>query len=67
MFREQSFMASVASAAVQRVQDVSVMISSQFAEDQGPMAHPIRPESYVAMENFYTTTVYEKGAEVVRM
>lgn len=67
VFREQSFMASVASPAVQRVQDVAMMISAQFAEDQGPMAHPIRPESYLAMDNFYTTTVYEKGAEVVRM
>lgn len=67
MFREQLFMGSVLSAGVQRIQEVADLISRQFAEDDGPMAHPIRPESYLAMDNFYTATVYDKGAEVVRM
>lgn len=67
MFREQLFMGSVMSAGVQRIQEVADLISRQFPEDDGPMAHPIRPESYLAMDNFYTATVYDKGAEVVRM
>lgn len=67
VFRQHLFMYTVASAAVQRIQDVATLISGQFAEDDGPLAHPIRPESYVAMDNFYTTTVYEKGAEVIGM
>ncbi|XP_026192253.1 uncharacterized protein LOC34619169 [Cyclospora cayetanensis] len=67
VFREQSFMASIMSAAVQRIQYVENLISKQFVEDAGPMAHPIQPESYMAVDNFYTSTVYDKGAEVVRM
>ncbi|CDJ37163.1 aminopeptidase N, putative [Eimeria tenella] len=67
VFREQLFMGSVLSAGVQRIQEVADLISRQFAEDDGPMAHPIRPESYLAMDNFYTATVYDKGAEVVRI
>ena len=55
------------SRAVKRIDDVRVLRNSQFPEDAGPMAHPIRPESYRSINNFYTTTVYEKGAEVVRM
>lgn len=55
------------SEAVKRIEDVRGLRSRQFAEDQGPMAHPIRPESYISMDNFYTATVYVKGAEVVRM
>lgn len=67
VFREQMFMAEIFSPVVQRVQNVATIISSQFLEDSGPMAHPIRPDSFVSMDNLYTTTVYEKGAEVVRM
>jgi len=55
------------SEAVKRIEDVRIMRSAQFAQDAGPMAHPIRPESYIAMDNFYTVTVYNKGAEVIRM
>ncbi|HWI11929.1 MAG TPA: aminopeptidase N, partial [Burkholderiaceae bacterium] len=71
VFRDQEFsmdMAGSASArAVKRIQDVRKLRDVQFPEDAGPMAHPVRPESYVAINNFYTATVYEKGAEVVRM
>lgn len=71
VFREQEFTADMlgdASArAVKRIQDVRALRQSQFAEDAGPMAHPVRPESYQSIDNFYTMTVYEKGAEVVRM
>jgi aminopeptidase N len=71
VFRDQEFsmdMASEPSArAVKRIEDVRFLRQHQFAEDAGPMAHPVRPDSYAAINNFYTTTVYEKGAEVVRM
>jgi aminopeptidase N len=67
VFRDQQFSADMGSAAVKRIEDVRRLRSAQFAEDSGPMAHPIRPESYVSMDNFYTATVYEKGAEVVRL
>jgi aminopeptidase N len=67
VFRDQCFTADVNSAAVERIDSVSVLRSSQFPEDAGPMAHPIRPPSYIEMNNFYTATVYEKGAEVIRM
>ena len=50
-----------------RIENVKSVRGRQFIEDAGPMAHPIRPESYIAMDNFYTSTVYEKGAEVIRM
>ena len=52
---------------VKRIEEISVLRSRQFAEDNGPMSHPIRPDSYVAIDNFYTTTIYNKGAEVIRM
>ena len=55
------------SAAVKRIEDARIIRSAQFTQDAGPMAHPIRPESYIAMDNFYTVTVYNKGAEVIRM
>ena len=55
------------SRAIKRVEDVKVIKTIQFAEDAGPMAHPIRPDSYIEMNNFYTVTVYNKGAEVIRM
>ncbi|MGH8502467.1 MAG: aminopeptidase N [Gammaproteobacteria bacterium] len=67
VFREQAFMADMASGPVQRINDVRLLRAQQFAEDAGPMAHPVRPQSYIEINNFYTVTVYEKGAEVVRM
>ena len=71
VFRDQEFsmdMAGSASArAVKRIEDVLRLRATQFPEDAGPMAHPVRPDSYIAIDNFYTPTVYEKGAEVVRM
>jgi aminopeptidase N len=67
VFRDQEFSADMLSPAVQRIKDVTRLRTAQFAEDAGPLAHPIRPESYVEMNNFYTSTVYEKGAEVVRL
>jgi aminopeptidase N len=71
VFRDQEFsqdLAGEASArAVKRIEDVRVLRTAQFAEDAGPMAHPVRPDQYLEINNFYTVTVYEKGAEVVRM
>ncbi|WJW74372.1 aminopeptidase N [Thiohalobacter sp. IOR34] len=67
VFRDQSFSADSYSPGVQRIEDVNLLRNHQFREDAGPMAHPVRPESYVEINNFYTTTVYNKGAEVVRM
>jgi len=71
VFRDQEFsqdMAGIPSArAVKRIEDVRVLRTVQFPEDAGPMAHPVRPDSYVEINNFYTVTIYEKGAEVVRM
>ncbi|MDO5769059.1 MAG: aminopeptidase N [Psychrobacter sp.] len=67
VFRDQSFSADQQSAAVQRIDDVSLLRAHQFSEDAGPLAHPVRPESFAEINNFYTTTVYEKGAEIVRM
>ncbi len=67
VFRDQEFSADMTSRAVQRIRDVTRLRTAQFAEDAGPLAHPIRPDSYIEMNNFYTATVYEKGAEVVRL
>lgn len=67
VFRDQSFSADMNSAAVKRIRDVSRLRVSQFAEDAGPMSHPIRPASYITCNSFYTATVYNKGAEVIRM
>ena len=67
VFRDQSFMADQGSAAVKRIEDVRALRAGQFPEDAGPLAHPIRPESYMEIGNFYTATVYSKGAEVIRM
>jgi aminopeptidase N len=67
VFRDQEFGADVYSRPVERIREVRALRSSQFAEDAGPMAHPVRPASYIEINNFYTSTVYEKGAEVVRM
>jgi aminopeptidase N len=67
VFRDQSFSADVGSPAVKRIEDVRVLRAVQFPEDQGPLAHPVRPDSYIEISNFYTSTVYNKGAEVIRM
>ena len=67
VFRDQQFQADRVSAAVQRIRDVQRLRQVQFAEDAGPTAHPVRPDSYVEINNFYTPTVYEKGSEVLRM
>jgi aminopeptidase N len=67
VYRDQSFSADQQSSAVQRIDDVATLRAHQFSEDAGPLAHPVRPESFVEINNFYTTTVYEKGAEIVRM
>src|SRR5690554_8185319 len=55
------------SEVVKRIEDATLMRTAQFAEDAGPMAHPVQPDSYIEISNFYTMTIYEKGAEVVRM
>ena len=71
VFRDQEFSAEMIGSdsgrAVKRIEDVRVLRQAQFPEDAGPMAHPVRPDSYVEINNFYTVTIYEKGAEVVRM
>ncbi|MFA6139570.1 MAG: aminopeptidase N [Hyphomicrobium sp.] len=67
VYRDQEFSADERSATVQRIIDVRALKTHQFAEDAGPLAHPVRPDSYIEINNFYTSTVYEKGAEVVRM
>ncbi len=67
VFRDQEFSADMGSRAVKRIQDVRLLRLLQFPEDAGPLAHPVRPESYVEINNFYTTTIYNKGAEVIRM
>ncbi|HSG03813.1 MAG TPA: aminopeptidase N [Marinobacterium sp.] len=67
VFRDSEFSADMNSRTVKRIEDVSLLRTAQFAEDAGPMAHPVRPESFIEISNFYTLTVYEKGAEVVRM
>ena len=67
VFRDQEFSSDMASRAIQRISDVRILRNHQFPEDAGPMAHPVRPASYQEINNFYTATVYNKGAEVVRM
>ncbi|MGH8679240.1 MAG: aminopeptidase N, partial [Burkholderiales bacterium] len=67
VFRDQEYGADIYSRPVQRIQEVRSLRATQFPEDAGPMAHPVRPQSYMEISNFYTATVYQKGAEVVRM
>jgi len=67
VFRDQSFSADMRGHAVQRIKDVKALRARQFAEDQGPLAHPVRPSSYLKIDNFYTATIYEKGSEIIRM
>jgi len=67
VFRDQQFSADQGSAAVKRIEDVRTLRAAQFPEDSGPLAHPVRPDSYMEIANFYTATVYNKGAELIRM
>jgi len=67
VFRDQGFSADTGSAPVKRIEDVRVLRAAQFPEDSGPLAHAVRPDSYIEIGNFYTATVYNKGAEVIRM
>ncbi len=67
VFRDQEFSSDMNSRDVQRIEDVAMLRRTQFPEDAGPMAHPVRPDNYIEINNFYTVTVYEKGAEVIRM
>lgn len=67
VFRDQEFSADQRDRAVQRIKDVKALRARQFAEDAGPLAHPVRPSEYLKIDNFYTATIYEKGAELIRM
>jgi len=67
VFRDQSFSADLHGSALNRIDNVAMLRNSQFREDAGPTAHPVQPDSYQAIDNFYTTTIYEKGAELIRM
>ncbi|CAN1557554.1 PepN Aminopeptidase N [Caulobacteraceae bacterium] len=67
VFRDQEFSADQRSRAVKRIKDVKALRARQFPEDSGPLAHPVRPQSYVKIDNFYTATIYEKGAEIIRV
>ncbi|MFZ9282273.1 MAG: aminopeptidase N [Prochlorococcaceae cyanobacterium] len=67
VFRDQSFTADLHGAAINRIENVSMLRNTQFREDAGPTAHPVQPDAYQAIDNFYTTTIYEKGSEVIRM
>ncbi|PIB93240.1 aminopeptidase N [Caulobacter sp. FWC2] len=67
VFRDQSFSADQRGATVERIKGVRALRARQFAEDAGPLAHPVRPSSYMKIDNFYTATIYEKGSEIIRM
>jgi len=67
VFRDQQFTADMNTATPKRIDDVNILRTAQFAEDAGPMSHPIQPDSYLEINNFYTVTVYNKGAEIIRM
>ena len=67
VFRDQAFSADMRSAAVKRIEDVQALRMRQFQEDAGPLAHPVQPQAYITIDNFYTATVYEKGSEVIGM
>ena len=67
VFRDQSFTEDMHGAALNRIENVSMLRNSQFREDAGPTAHPVQPDAYQAIDNFYTTTIYEKGSELIRM
>ena len=67
VFRDQQFSADLHGNAMKRIEDVAMLRAYQFPEDSGPTAHPVQPDQYIAIDNFYTTTIYEKGAELIRM
>ena len=67
VYRDQEFSSDMGSRAVKRIEDIKGLKGAQFAEDAGPLSHPIQPKSYVEINNFYTSTIYEKGAEIIRM
>jgi len=67
VFRDQEFSSDMRSRPVERISNVKALRAAQYPEDAGPLAHPVRPESYIAIDNFYTSTVYNKGSEVIRM
>ena len=67
VFRDQSFTSDLHSSALKRIEDVSLLRNFQFKEDAGPTSHPVKPKEYLSIDNFYTTTIYEKGAELIRM
>ncbi len=67
IFRDQTFSEDIISPAVMRIHEVNALREVQFPEDAGPLAHPVRPDSYIEINNFYTATIYNKGAEVLRM
>ena len=67
VFRDQSFTSDLHNSGIKRIEDVSLLRNFQFAEDKGPTSHAVKPKEYVAIDNFYTTTIYEKGAELIRM
>ena len=67
VFRDQEFSSDLGSRGVKRIEDVRILRASQFPQDAGPMAHPVRPDSYIEINNFYTVTIYNKGAELIRM
>src|SRR3546814_11688773 len=67
VYRDQSFSAAMGSPPVKRIEDVRVLRAAQFPEDAGPLAHPLRPDSYQELSNFYTAPIYNKGAAAIRM
>ena len=67
VFRDQEFSSDMNSRSVQRIEDVQNLKQGQFIEDAGPTSHPIKPDTYLEINNFYTSTIYEKGSEVIRM
>ncbi len=67
VFRDQNFSADMRSRGVKRIEDVQMLRARQFMEDAGPLAHPVQPQSYISIDNFYTATVYEKGSEIIGM
>ena len=67
VFRDQEFTADLHDHSIKRLEDAKFLRQTQFREDSGPTSHPVRPEKYLEIDNFYTTTIYEKGAEIIRM
>ena len=67
VFRDQEFTGDLHNKSIKRLEDVKFLRKNQFTEDSGPTSHPVMPESYLEIDNFYTTTIYEKGSEIIRM